>query len=71
MYCAVLIACFVPSQIQWLLFRQVKWPEEGGHKVALEGTAVLAGSPHLSLLNPTRDSPRKVKNARGQLHIVS
>ena len=70
MYCAVLIACFVPSQIQWLLFRQVKWPEEGGHKVALEGTAVLAGNLHLSLLNLTRDSPRRV-NTKGQLHIVS
>ena len=58
-------------KIQQLLFRQMKWPEEGGHKVTLEGTAVLAGNLHLSLLNPTRDSPGKVKNVRGWLHIVS
>ena len=50
---------------------QVKWPEEGGHRVAQEGTVVLVWNPHLFLLNPTRDSLRKGKSFRGRLHNVS
>ena len=57
--------------MQQLLFRQVKWPEEGGHRVALEGIVVLALNPHLFLLNPTRDSLRKGKTFKDQLHNVS
>ena len=67
------INCFycILSQMQQLLFRQVKWPEEGGHRVALEGIVVLALNPHLFLLNPTRDSLRKGKTFKDQLHNVS
>ena len=70
-YCIIVFT--ILSQMQQLLFRQVKWPEEGVHRVAQEGTVVLVRNPHLFLLNPARDlhSLRKGKSFRDQLQNVS